>query len=100
MIDGSKKHNNITIELMFAGVNMFLAQLRLIKMNSEKGQKHIYVQEHKLYYYYNNFRGHSQKEIKYSTVSDMLNAAGVCFIVQKLKTLTEHRKLCQKNLCF
>ena len=30
-------------------------------MSSEKGQKHIYAQEHQLYYYYNNFRGHSQK---------------------------------------
>ena len=43
---------------MFAGVNMFLARLRLIlaraagevKMSSEKGQKHIYAQEHQLYY--------------------------------------------------
>ena len=26
----SKKSNNVTIELMFAGVNMFLARLRLI----------------------------------------------------------------------
>ena len=45
---------------MFAGVNMFLAQLRLIlaepkaraKMSSEKGQKHIYAREHQLYYYF------------------------------------------------
>ena len=34
------------------------------KMSSEKGQKHIYPQEHQLYYYYNNFRGHSEKESK------------------------------------
>ena len=47
---------------MFLGVNMFLARLRL--MSSEKGQKHIYGQEHQLYYYYNNFRGHSEKESK------------------------------------
>ena len=33
-------------------------------MSSEKGQKHIYAQEHQLYYYYNNFRGHSEKEWK------------------------------------
>ena len=26
------------------------------KMSSEKGQKHIYAQEHQLYYYYNNFK--------------------------------------------
>ena len=26
-------------------------------MNSEKGQKHIYAQEHQLYYYYNKFKG-------------------------------------------
>ena len=34
------------------------------KMSSEKGQKHIYAQEHQLYYYYNDFRGHSEKESK------------------------------------
>ena len=34
---------NITIELMFAG----------IKNEFEKGQNHIYAQEHQLYYYYN-----------------------------------------------
>ena len=105
---------------MFLGVNMFLARLRLIlaraaKMSSEKGQKHIYAQEHQLYYYYNNFRGHSQKE---ETVSDRdifcercRNRVGVFFVdvyfivqklslSQKLKTLAEHRKICQKNLCF
>ena len=48
----------ITIELMFAGINMFLARLRLILKNEfEKGQKHIYAQEHQLYYYYNKFKG-------------------------------------------
>ena len=26
-------------------------------MSSEEGQKHIYTQEHKLYYYYINFKG-------------------------------------------
>ena len=44
---------------MFAGINIFLARLRLIlaqahaarvKMSSEEGQKHIYAQEHQLYY--------------------------------------------------
>ena len=64
---------DITIELMFAGVNMFLARLRLIlpraKMSSEKGQKYIYAQEHQLYYYYNNFKGHSQKETKSTVIS-------------------------------
>ena len=35
---------------MFAVINMFLARL-------EKGQKHIYAQEHQLYYYYNKFKG-------------------------------------------
>ena len=55
---------NITIELMFAGINMFLARLRLILARAqrglnefEKGQKHIYAQEHQLYYYYNKFKG-------------------------------------------
>ena len=54
-----KVKNNITIELMFAGINMFLARLRLIvtKMSFEKGQKHIYAQEHQMYYYYNDFKG-------------------------------------------
>ena len=28
-----------------------------IKMTSEEGQKHIYAQEHQLYYYYNNVKG-------------------------------------------
>ena len=48
---------------MFAGVNMFLARAAGEgKMSSEKGKKPIYAQEHQLYYYYNNFRGHSEKE--------------------------------------
>ena len=42
--------NNITIEFMFAGINMFWARLRFID-ESEKGPKHIYAEEHKLYYY-------------------------------------------------
>ena len=56
-------HVNITIELTFAGINMFLARLdqspsvARVKMSSEEGQKHIYAQEHQLYYYYNNFKG-------------------------------------------
>ena len=38
----------------------------------EKGQKHIYAQEHQLYYYnYNNFRGHLEK--KFKTVNDFYN---------------------------
>ena len=41
----------ITIEFMFAGINMFWARLRPILNESEKGPKHIYAQEHKLYYY-------------------------------------------------
>ena len=38
---------------MFLGINMFWARLRLIlaRAESEKGPKHIYAQEHKLYYY-------------------------------------------------
>ena len=50
---------------MFADVNnvsgLTQAHFRA-KMSSEKGKEHIYAQEHQLYYYYNNFRGHSQKE--------------------------------------
>ena len=33
-------------------------------MSPEKGQEHIYAREHQLYYYYNNFRGDSEKESK------------------------------------
>ena len=50
----------IAIELVFTGINMFSARLKIIliiKMSSEEGQKHIYAQEHRLYYYYNNFKG-------------------------------------------
>ena len=70
----------MSIELVIASVlvNTFLAQTQAhFKMNSEKGERHIYPQEDQLYYYYNNFWGHSEKESKDSTVSDILNAAGV-----------------------
>ena len=81
-------YSNITIELMFAGVNMFLARLRLIL----------------LYYYYNNFRGNFTKGIIDSAV--ILNAVGVAtaFIMRivflsqkhslshKLKSSAEHAK--------
>ena len=66
------------------------------------------------YYYYNNFRGHSQKEsktVQYKAITIFsVNAAGIAsaFILlsqklslsQKRKTLADHRKFCQKNLCF
>ena len=51
---------------MFAGINNYvfgLTQTRFspsaarVKMSSEEGQKHIYAQEHQLYYYYNKFKG-------------------------------------------
>ena len=68
-------------------------------MSSEKGQKHIYAQEHQLYYYYNNFRGHSQKEsktVKDSTVSDRdifcercRNHGGVFFYCTKAFVVTK-----------
>ena len=47
------------IEFMFLGMNMFWARIQThfclsrqgrVKMNSVKGRKHIYTQEHKLYY--------------------------------------------------
>ena len=55
---------------MFVGTNMFWAQLRLnlaqveerVKMSSEKGQKHIYAQEHNLCYYYYHFGGHRENK--------------------------------------
>ena len=75
-------------------------------MSSEKGQKHIYAQEHQLYYYYNNFRGHSQKEsktvqyisIQYisNTAISSVNAAGIAsaFIMILLyKSFRCHKKL-------
>ena len=49
-------------------------------MSSAKGQTHIYAQEHQLYYYYNNFRGHSQKESKtihQAIAISSVNAAGI-----------------------
>ena len=39
------------------------------KMSSEKDQKHIYDQEHQLYYYYGNFGGYLEK--KFKTVDDI-----------------------------
>ena len=41
-----------------------------------EGPKTYLGQEHQLYYYYNNFTAHSEKESK-PTLSEMLNAAGV-----------------------
>ena len=37
--------------------NHFSPSVARVKMSSEEGQKHIYAQEHQLYYYYNNFKG-------------------------------------------
>ena len=55
---------------MFAGINMFWTRLRLILTRAvrrelkwaEKGRKHIYAREHKLYYYYYHFGGHWEKK--------------------------------------
>ena len=33
-----------------------------VKMNSEKGPKYIYAQEHKLYYYCYHFGGHLENK--------------------------------------
>ncbi len=49
----------IVIQLMFLGINMFLAHLKThfnprcarAKNESESGQKHIYAREHQLYCY-------------------------------------------------
>ena len=46
-----------TTEFVFAGIKMFWARLKLsltraetrVRMSYEKGQKHIYAQEHELY---------------------------------------------------
>ena len=45
----------IVIQLMFLGINMFLA---LRPVESESGQKHIYAREHQLYCYINRGLGH------------------------------------------
>ena len=37
--------------------NDFSPSVARVRMSSEEGQKHIYAQEHQLYYYYNNFKG-------------------------------------------
>ena len=57
-------------------------------MSSEKGQKHIYDQEHQLYYYYNNFKGHSQKETKSTVISRrrLFFAYSTVTMYNKLKT--------------
>ena len=47
----------IVIELMFLGVNMFLALLKTDfspRHEPESGQKHIYAREHQLYCYNND----------------------------------------------
>ena len=40
----------------------FSPSVAKVKMRAEKGQKHIYAQEHQRYYYYNNFRGRLQQK--------------------------------------
>ena len=59
----SNAGNNVTIELMFADVNVFgLTQTHFypseasVKIELEKDEKHIYPQEHQLYYYHINFK--------------------------------------------
>ncbi len=49
---------------MFAGINVFgptrthFSPIRThFSPSAAKGQKHIYAQEHQLYYYYNKFKG-------------------------------------------
>ena len=97
---------------MFAGVNMFLARLRLI-LSSEKGQKHVYAQENinSITIIIISEGIHQRNQRQYSKrsrylLSTLPDRVGVYFIVeklslsQKLKTLAEHRKICQKNLCF
>ena len=97
MVVLSRPMYNITIELMFVGVNMFLARLRLIFsitiiIISEGINKR-------------NQRQYSKRS-RYCFCERCRNRVGVYFIVlklslsQKLKTLAEHRKICQKNLCF
>ena len=42
-------------------------------MSSEEGQKHIYAQEHHLYYYYNNFKDYIfEQKLKISLKSGHL----------------------------
>ena len=50
-----------SIEFMFAEISIFLARIRA-KMSSEKGLKHIYAQEYKLYSYYYHFGWHRENK--------------------------------------
>ena len=61
---------NKTIKFMFAGTNMFWARLRLIQNEPEKGPKHVYAQEHKLYYYYQHFGGHWEKKRQQNSLNN------------------------------
>ena len=53
--------------------NHFSPSVARVEMSSEEGQKHIYVEEHQLYYYYDNFKGHIfEQKLKISLKSGHL----------------------------
>ena len=67
-------------------------------MSSEEGQKHIYAQEHHLYYYYNNFRGHSQKESKTVQLAIAISSVNAAGIIASTYILLYKSFHCHKNL--
>ena len=60
-------------------------------MSSEKGQKHIYAQEHQLYYYYNNFRGHLKRNLRQYTTLEKLQALIQCLFKSENQTLIAYK---------
>ena len=75
-------------------------------MSTEKGQKHIYAQEHQLFDYYNNFRGHLEKKLRDSKQNlkhSRLRFGTYLRLKIRLKYLqnfTENdRKITQNNFC-
>ncbi len=61
-------------------------------MSSEEGQKHIYAQEHQLYYYYNKFKGqYTAKKIK-QTVDSRFLVSCIYFVVLLTTNFQEAKK--------
>ena len=75
---------------MFAGINMFLARLRLRVKMSLRRAKNIYAQEHQLYYYYNKFKGqyipHKNIKIDCKQSNGRLSASCIYFVVLLITT--------------
>ena len=66
----------IVIELMFLGINMFLALLRA-QNDSESGQKHIHARERQLYFgllYYTRFKINVTAKLIHGNVCGLINS--------------------------